>query len=455
MTTKRYSPECMDRHFVALGKEGEGNHLALRFDTAVWREAYPEAEILLWVTPPVGEGYFAELAEQSGDVIWTVTQADTAHEGNGEIELILRDVQTGTTLKSATARTIIKCSPSAREAAGDPPAPHVPWWQRVMDALVGVVRSVNGVKPGPDGNIVISGVGSEGSVGAPGEDGGFYTPSVSRDGVLSWEASKAGMPDVPDANIKGPDGEPGKDANITTENIAKALGYTPAKQEDVRSLSEHKANRGGWTADKFLGTDASGNMVTKDAPPGGYTLPIASTDTLGGVKVGNGLRMDGDVLSVASGGENAIVEDLFYVKLEEPVTEIIAKLTRRANHMFVLVYRPDEYEDAFYVYVYATDLQTMETIVSSETQITDGVRLEAGAAEPNYVNRFLCKLDFQGGLLSAYWGISPEEYQTKEWSFLNRPIKCTYPDGINKIILRNYIGDKLFPKGTAVRIVGA
>lgn len=154
MTTKRYSPECMDRHFIALGKEGEGNHLALRFDTAVWREAYPEAEILLWVTPPVGEGYFAELAEQSGDVIWTVTSGDTEHEGNGEIELILRDKATGTTIKSATARTLIKKSPSHGKG-GNPPEAHNPWWEKVLAAIRGVVRSVNGVKPDEDGNVTI------------------------------------------------------------------------------------------------------------------------------------------------------------------------------------------------------------------------------------------------------------------------------------------------------------
>lgn len=154
MTTKRYSPECMDRHFIALGKEGEGNHLALRFDTAVWREAYPEAEILLWVTPPVGEGYFAELAEQSGDVIWTVTSGDTEHKGEGEIELILRDKATGTTIKSATARTLIKKSPSHGKN-GEPPEAHNPWWEKVLAAIRGVVRSVNGVLPDEDGNVTI------------------------------------------------------------------------------------------------------------------------------------------------------------------------------------------------------------------------------------------------------------------------------------------------------------
>lgn len=41
--------------------------------------------------------------------------------------------------------------------------------------------------------------------------------------------------------FNGTDGKDGKDADVTTENITKALGYTPAKQEDVNSLNEEIA----------------------------------------------------------------------------------------------------------------------------------------------------------------------------------------------------------------------
>ena len=42
--------------------------------------------------------------------------------------------------------------------------------------------------------------------GGAGEAGGYYTPSVSSAGVLSWTASKSGMPSVQSSNIKGADG---------------------------------------------------------------------------------------------------------------------------------------------------------------------------------------------------------------------------------------------------------
>lgn len=48
--------------------------------------------------------------------------------------------------------------------------------------------------------------GPAGENGEPGEDGGYYAPSVDSSGNLSWQASKSGMPAIPGANIRGPQG---------------------------------------------------------------------------------------------------------------------------------------------------------------------------------------------------------------------------------------------------------
>ena len=45
--------------------------------------------------------------------------------------------------------------------------------------------------------------------GSAGEDGGYYQPSVSESGELTWTASKAGMPAVAGTNIMGPAGPQG------------------------------------------------------------------------------------------------------------------------------------------------------------------------------------------------------------------------------------------------------
>ena len=54
----------------------------------------------------------------------------------------------------------------------------------------------------------------------------------------------------------------------------------------------------------------------KDAAP--YTLPVASADTLGGLKVGDGLQMDGEKLGVRKRKLELIEE----ITLSEPVTEV-------------------------------------------------------------------------------------------------------------------------------------
>ena len=45
--------------------------------------------------------------------------------------------------------------------------------------------------------------------------GGYYTPAVSDDGVLTWQGSQAGMPSLPSANVKGPQGPEGPPYTLT------------------------------------------------------------------------------------------------------------------------------------------------------------------------------------------------------------------------------------------------
>lgn len=156
--TQTCHPETMGCDILILGKKGESKATELVFDIAHWRAGYPAAEIQLYVSPPAGDGYFAVLEERESSVAWTVTSADTAHSGRGEIELILRDAETGTTIKSATARTMVRGSLSSDEAA-DPPEAAKPWWERLLDMISGVVRTINGVKPDADGNIDIEVIG--------------------------------------------------------------------------------------------------------------------------------------------------------------------------------------------------------------------------------------------------------------------------------------------------------
>ena len=77
--------------------------------------------------------------------------------------------------------------------------------------------------PGPQGPQGETGPqGPTGETGPKGDTGGYYTPSVNAEGVLSWTASETDMTAVPTANIKGPQGiqgNPGADGGYYTPSV--------------------------------------------------------------------------------------------------------------------------------------------------------------------------------------------------------------------------------------------
>ena len=100
--------------------------------------------------------------------------------------------------------------------------------------------------------------------GSAGEDGGYYQPSVSEAGELTWTASKAGMPAVAGTNIMGPAGPQG------------------AKGDPGET-----GPRGPAGADGAPGAQGPQGEQGPEGPQGpagpSYTLPDATTSVRGGV----------------------------------------------------------------------------------------------------------------------------------------------------------------------------
>lgn len=72
------------------------------------------------------------------------------------------------------------------------------------------------------------------------------------------------------------EGETAEDAPEWAEEVvdpfSESEGGSGVTREEFDELSEaidDKANKAGWTPDKYIGTDAEGNLVEKDAPEGG------------------------------------------------------------------------------------------------------------------------------------------------------------------------------------------
>ena len=100
--------------------------------------------------------------------------------------------------------------------------------------------------------------------GSAGEDGGYYQPSVSEAGELTWTASKAGMPAVAGTNIMGPAGPQG------------------AKGDPGDTGPQGPAGADG--APGAQGPQGEQGPEGPQGPAGpSYTLPDATTSARGGV----------------------------------------------------------------------------------------------------------------------------------------------------------------------------
>ena len=142
----------------------------------------------------------------------------------------------------------------------------------------------------------------QGAPGAAGADGGYYTPGVDAEGNLSWAASAAGMPAVPGANIRGPqgpagaNGAPGADGAPGSDGAPGEDGgyYTPAL--DAEGNLSWTASKSGMAA--AAGANIKGPKGDKgDAGEPGAAGPAGASATINGV----------NALTLAA-GENVEIE---------------------------------------------------------------------------------------------------------------------------------------------------
>ena len=134
-----------------------------------------------------------------------------------------------------------------------------------IDAIEQVLRSIVELE---------NKVGGGGS-GGSGEAGGYYAPAVDAGGNLTWTASKADMPAVDGANIKGPQGK-------SAYAYAVEGGYTGTEAEFAAKLAKEKfANPNALTfAGAVTGSYDGSAPLTVNIPSGGGADCTIAVDLL-------------------------------------------------------------------------------------------------------------------------------------------------------------------------------
>ena len=146
------------------------------------------------------------------------------------------------------------------------------------------------------------------AVGSGGEAGGYYAPSVDSGGNLTWTASKAGMPQVSGANIKGPKGDTGQQGpagadggnGVGIASIARTSGTGAAGTTDTYTITMTDGSTATFTV--YNGKDgASGSgssaVTSVNGKTGDVKLPVSgfgscATAAATAIKVVDGLPED-------------------------------------------------------------------------------------------------------------------------------------------------------------------
>lgn len=168
---------------------------------------------------------------------------------------------------------------------------------------------------GPQGEKGDTGAqGPQGETGATGATGAVFTPSVDTNGNISW-TNNGGLANPTTRNIRGPQGATGdtgaqgpkgdtgpqgpagSDANVTTENIETALGYTPLQESDI--VTETSEVLPDYTNQIPLSIDASGAVLNGVGYQASATLDMTGAVASGSSFVSGFIPVKkGDVIRV-------------------------------------------------------------------------------------------------------------------------------------------------------------
>lgn len=234
-----YSIRTFGGRRICIGKQGENLATRIDVDVTPWKTEYPAGNISLFVVPPVGNGYLAAIEVHENTARWPIRDTDTAYDGSGKAELILKDAD-GTVIKSVTAYTTCTPSVSAAEPA-DPPEAIRPWVEQILDAIQsGGVGSGGGISKIEQTTTSVE----DGGINvwtATLTDGSTYQFEV-RNGQRGADGAPGEKGDKGDAGEQGPQGPQGE---MGPQGVkGDPFTYADFTAEQLAALKGEKGEKG-------------------------------------------------------------------------------------------------------------------------------------------------------------------------------------------------------------------
>ena len=258
---------------ICIGKQGENLATRIDVDVTPWKTEYPTGTISLFVVPPVGSGYLAAIEVHENTVRWPIRDTDTAYDGSGKAELILKDAD-GTVIKSVTAYTTCTPSVSATEPS-DPPEAIRPWVEQILDAIASGALAGIGIESLEQTTISTddSGINIWTATLTDGSTYQFEVRNGQRgaDGAPGEKGEKGETGAQGPQGIQGPQGEKGDKGDPFT--------YADFTAEQLAALKGEKGEKGDTGATGPAGAD--GVSPTVSTSKSGKVTTITIKDATG------------------------------------------------------------------------------------------------------------------------------------------------------------------------------
>ena len=281
---------------IILGREKDGGVKTIEIDCSEWKEKFPQlTKYRIEVTSPNGIIYCPEVTMNEHILTWLITKSDTTLTGKGEYQIVATG-ENGERLTSAHLSLHIYSIMSGT-AQETPPEYIESWVQNIVDTAE---RAELAAKKAEDAAA-----------------SAVITPEEIQNAVDNYLIKNPVQVEETDPTV--PDWAKEKEKpTYTAEEVGAQPKGDYALKSDIHAAPVQSVN--GKTGTIVLNASDVGALPANTKIPEPYTLPVASANTLGGVKVGEGLSIadDGTLRALSGGGATgAIRYDLPQILTEE------------------------------------------------------------------------------------------------------------------------------------------